>query len=240
MRKKINKGKSYSADEAMKILAKEVAAKSKEELENAVREAEKLEIVPDHRILKVAEDIDKKSHIAHKRFVKQRWVRFAAIFMICFVTLSAVTMGTSEAFRKRIFNLFGDNKNGVVTLQTKTEHDLIGDWSDYWYPEYMTKDFYLNDAIEDKKFLFYKNRNQDAYIRIFSAEEGGISFDPDTTQYEQIQIGLYDAYIFSNNEGVYCILICVTENGIFEIWWEGQIDMDEIIKIAENMKFIKK
>lgn len=240
MREKRNKGKSYSADEIMEILAKEIADESRIELENARSEAGELKIAPDHRLLKIAEDIDRKREIAHKRFIKQRRVRFAAVFMICFITLSAVTMGTSEAFRKRIFDLFGINKTNAVTLHPKTERDLIGDWTNYWYPEYMPEDFYLSDAVEDKKFLFYKNSNEDAYIRIFSTEEDEISCDSDAREYEHIQIGSYDAYIFSNNEGVYCTLICVTENGNFEIWWEGLIDLDEIAKIAENMNFIKK
>ena len=130
----------------LEILAAEIGQEIDEK--NAELEARDIEVPEDYHeeMLAFIRKLDQESARKEKKQMRQRWLRTAAIFMVCFVGLNAAALGTSEAYREKVFSLFYDNEQGGVTLNFDPGHELIEEWDDYWYPGWLPEGYQLYAA----------------------------------------------------------------------------------------------
>lgn len=198
-----------------------------------------MDIKPNPEILNMAREYDKMQ--AKKRTLQQRkkFVQIAAMIMVCFVSLSAITLETSDAFRARFYQIFSNEDEGSAALLSQDEYDLIGDWKDYWYPTYLPEGFVLEAAEKnesEKIMLFVSETGRE--IRIFERSlEAATSVDIDYTSIEDIKIGYHNGCLLANEEYSFLSIYWLMEDRQICIEMTGLDNEEMLIEIAENMKY---
>ena len=97
--------------------------------------------------------LDREREKSKRRAMWRSIGRIAAIFLVCITVAGGIGMGTSEAFRTRVFEFFSSDEESYAGFRSNTEEDMLAGWSDYWYPEYMPDGFIMTYAC-----LLYTSR----------------------------------------------------------------------------------
>lgn len=221
----------------LKYLAAEIGQELKEK--NAELESLVIDIPEDYHeaMLALIRKLDQEERRTKRKTARQHCLRTAAAFLVCFVVFNAAALGTSEAYREKVFSLFYDNEQGGVTLNFDTGHELVEEWEGYWYPSWLPEGYQLyaaerNDAMD---CLLFMSEDMENVLRIVSyPPESTISFDTDTLKHEQMKINLYDGYYFYDEFSCYIVIGTDTNTVITE--HEGAIDKEVMKKIAENLR----
>ena len=196
-----------------------------------------LEIEPDPEMLEIARRYDRRQKIKKRNRFMKRLSAAAAVLVVC---LGLTTAG-AHAFHINIFELVFNQDSGSVTLLSDAERELIGDWEGYWYPGYLPEGFYLKETEETKfsKAMLFVSEDSDATIVITNDALGTqYSFDTDTTAMEPLEVGYYEGYYFCDEQNNHSYAIWQTEDITITISFEKLINKEEIVRIAENMKYI--
>ena len=124
----------------------------------------------------------------------------------------------------------------------ENEEELLAGWSDYWYPEYMPEGFILDGAEADEieKAMHFSLVNGDAEI-IISAKNSDnrvIEHNIEDTEMEEVNIGYYKGYMFTDKLYNTCDVIWQTDETLIVIFAINYTDKGQILKIAENLKYI--
>lgn len=201
-----------------------------------------LDIKPDPKILNMAREYDKMQ--AKKKRIQQRkrFMQIAAMIMICFVSLSAITLETSDAFRARFYQIFSSEDEGSAALLSQDEYDLIGDWKDYWYPTYLPEGFALQAAeqTELKKIMLFTSKKGEECRINENPLDMGMSVDTDYTSIEEVKVGYHNGCIFLNEEYDILSICWSTEDRQISIEMTGTNDKDLLLKVAEGMEYREK
>lgn len=196
----------------------------------------------DRKILQMAREYDAKHRQEIWKKRGRTALRTAAVFVAFVLGIGAIGMSTSEAFRMRIFSMFENRNDGAVAFRDDAAYELLKDWTDYWYPEYLPEGYYLLTAEENDDFdkiILFKSTD-DNEIRIYETNSGGMpEIDKDTNLYEEIYINSETAYLFSDIEQQKYHLLWQTEDCIFRITFSNFDEKEEIIRTADSLKYIK-
>jgi hypothetical protein len=198
-----------------------------------------MDIEPDSKILDLAREYDAKQTKKKSKQRRKSYVHIAAMVMICFVGLSAITLETSDAFRARFYQILSIEDDGAAELLSQDEYDLIGDWTDYWYPTYIPDGFALQAAekTELEKIMLFASETG-AELRIFEHPlETATAVDTDYTSFEEIKIGYHNGCLLVNEEYGFLSIYWLTEDRQICIEMTGVDDRDMLIEIAEKMKY---
>lgn len=198
-------------------------------------------VEPDAAFLQFARTYDQQhSEVQVKRkttYVTKRFVRFAAIFLACFITMGSLTIGTSEALREKVFTLFFDNESGSVALRNEIEEEMIGGWKDYWYPTWLPEGFYMLGAREEEHLMVYISKNSDSKIRIKEYDlDTSVFLDTETAEIEEKTINDKKVILSIDETNKIMVAIWKSEKKVIEVSIENSIDKELLIKIVENMK----
>lgn len=200
------------------------------------------DLKPDEKILAMLRQKDRERAAARRRKKIDKAVRIAAIFLISIVMVGAIGMGTSEAFRIKVFSFFSNDGDGSVTIRSE-ENQFLAGWEDYWYPEYMPDGFELVGAEQDDmgKYMLFESDNSDESINIIISKENNFVIEQNTeeTTIEEVEIGYHKGYIATDSLYNTCIVTWQTDEHLIEISSRNFSDKEELIRIAENMKYIK-
>ncbi|HIU27067.1 MAG TPA: DUF4367 domain-containing protein [Candidatus Fimisoma avicola] len=253
MRDKKDIGKNIGSDEILftdeelrkigelagKLLEKETAA-----YEERIRNDPQLQnLAPDEKILEMLRAADREREKSKRRAMWRSIGRIAAIFLVCITVAGGIGMGTSEAFRTRVFEFFSSDEESYAGFRSNTEEDMLAGWSDYWYPEYMPDGFIMTYAEDDgwEKFMLFESAENDSAIRIFItyADNYVIQHDTEHNTIEEVRIGIYTGVLAISDEDDTSTLFWQTEDSLINIDGENFSDKEEILKIAEGMKYTK-
>lgn len=117
---KDNKKMKFSSDDILKETAKLIEEEFKTEMEGYEDAAVRLtdEQAPiDEQFLEFARQYDKEQAQKKKKSRVRRLGRIAAIFLIVTIAIGGITMGVSEAFRLKVFELIFDGEEGGMFLK---------------------------------------------------------------------------------------------------------------------------
>lgn len=219
-------------------------------LEKAFIEHEKelLKSYPDDVELDRKYPISKKEIRRFKNIVKEKeygkklvrvYLERAAVIVLCMISLFFALIMTSPEVRAAVENvilkwydkytefIFTDVSIGFDA--EKVEDVEIG---------YVPEDFILDFEEEEKqRFLYYKNSNdEEKYltIEIFYSENTNISMDNERYIYEKLTVNSCEAWLSYSDSDDFKSIILVGPN--VTVCIAGMLSVDEIIKIAENVK----
>ena len=182
-------------------------------------------------------EIEAERQAEQKRLRHKRIMQTAAAVVLCVTVTFGATMGVSEGFRKRVFQVLNQAQNGSVTLLTEEEEELIGAWTDYWHLGYLPEGFHLIEADEMDHFLLYMN-DVGGTIRMFEESgESAASFNTDTTECSEIKVGIHDGYIFFGAEGDSVDVYWMTDTRTLFMSVKGIRSRDEINKILDGLAY---
>ena len=237
---------SFFSEEELEMLADASGESIRAEIDEYKKKAEESPLssseMPDEEILRMLKSKDRSRAKAKKRQKFSKLTRAAAVFLISVVVVGAIGVGTSEAFRVKVFSIFKNDDTGSVTMINENEEELLADWSDYWYPEYMPEGFVLDGAEADEieKAMHFSLVNGDAEIIISVGilDYFVISHNIEDCEVEEVDIGYYKGYMFTDKLYNTCDVIWQTDENLMSIDAIGYTDKGEILKIAENLKYI--
>lgn len=194
----------------------------------------------DEKMLMTVRKIDAERSQKGKKEVFKRMSRFVAVFLVCIISLGVVTMGTSEAFRKKVIDIFYNDSAGSIALRNGNEEELIGDWEDFWYPAYLPEGFFLNTAESGDHFLLYSNPGKGMDFYIFEQDKNAsLSVDTDYTQIEKTQIGYSDGYIFARKDVEGFKVTWRTENHSMMACFDGAWDKSQVLEIIDGLEYVE-
>ena len=75
-----------------------------------------------------------------------------AVFLLIFLSVNTLAIGTSRAYRQFVFRVFENEENHSINFHDRAEQDMIGSWNDYWYPtETMILEFEFDAGIPEQE-----------------------------------------------------------------------------------------
>lgn len=227
MEQKIMKALARKTDDAFE--------KEYEELNEAGKEfSPKL----DAKLLEAAKFYDKRYAVGQKKRKSRQILQKAAVFLLIFLSVNTLAIGTSQAYRQFIFQVFENKENGSITIHNPAELDMIGSWEDYWYPAYLPEGYQIVAAEEiPVKCLLIQAVTGEEPLLITEYPQGSeLSYDTEHSQISDIRIhnSIGKRIAFEDHTRI----VYPTETMILEFRFDAGVPEQEVVKIAENMEYV--
>lgn len=239
--------KKISSEEMLKEAAKLIEEEFNAEMAKYEEEAARLskeEAPVDESFLKFARQYDEAQAQKIKKNRTRRFGRIAAMFLIAVIVMGGITMGVSEAFRLKVFEIVFDGEAGGMFLKpekTKEEELLENLSAGYWYPEYLPEgcELVFAEESETRKAMAFEPEDKSYYITMFEYFADGVSmsFDTDFLVREKVVIGDSEGYLFTDEEYNSCVIVWHAGNKVIEMNTYDFSDKEEILKIAKNVRY---
>lgn len=177
------------------------------------------------------------------KYFKKAFLLVASFCLVAIISLSSVVVAFAdvrEAVTDIIYHLvFEENERYTVVSVGETTGFVdpeIYDWEGAYAPTYMPDGFEYRNRIDFENYHSVEYSNKDNRIIIAQFVNGMAKLDTeDSVKKEQIYINGSDAITYKKGE-----LSSVSwRSGNTVILIQSSISLDEIIKIAENMKILK-
>ena len=240
---KQSRGK-ISQEEILKKAALLSADELDSELESYMKKADALtdEITADEEFLRFAAEYDKK-RCREKKKISRRFVQIAAVFVVAAVTLGGITLEASEAFKSKNYELSVNKDTGEVILVPDNEKEVLNDSAKadkINYPQYLPEGLIEVSCSEDNvaRVLSFMPQDESYEIVLYEYEPENLSmtYNMEINTLEEIDIGEYKGYLFTNVTAKNLSLIWQMDNKVLKL---SAFDFDnrkEFIKIAECIK----
>lgn len=197
----------------------------------------------DENVLKAVIEYDKQRKEKRKKKYISILSKVAIFIIVCSVAIPFIAPKHAEAFRTKILDMFFNEKSGSVSLRGQTEIDMIGDWDEYYYPEYIPETYELVAAekVDESSTMLFISNDRKHELRIEELPvNSAISLDTDYTKVESIEIGYNEGQYAINEKYEYIIVTWRTENKIISLEGDTSINKQEYINIAENLIYVDK
>ncbi len=222
----------------MKALARKIDDAFENEYEELNEAGKKFSPQLDGKLLEAAKFYDKQYAAGQKKRKSRQILQKAAVFLLIFLSVNTLAIGTSHAYRQFVFQVFENNENNSMTIHNPAELDMIGSWEDYWYPTYLPEGYQITDAeeIPTKCFLIQPGAGAESLIITEYPQGSEISYDTEHSQISDIQILNYLGKRIAFED--HTRIVYPTETMILEFSFDAGIPEQEVVKIAENMKYV--
>ena len=233
-----------SQEEILKKAALLSADELDSELESYMKKADALtdEITADEEFLRFVAEYDKK-RCREKKKISRRFVQIAAVFVVAAVTLGGITLEASEAFKSKNYELSVNKDTGEVILVPDNEKEVLNDSAKadkINYPQYLPEGLIEVSCSEDNvaRVLSFMPQDESYEIVLYEYEPENLSmtYNMEINTLEEIDIGEYKGYLFTNVTAKNLSLIWKMDNKVLKL---SAFDFDnrkEFIKIAESIK----
>lgn len=185
--------------------------------------------IKDRRIIKM---INQGIHKEKKKRVAKLLPRIIAGVLIALIICS-ITVMSVEALRVPFFNLFVNTKEKITTIEVDegqtSDNNSFADLFEYIPDGYemMSEDNQDNTT----SFIFTNGNGDSIFIDILNKEHSA-GVDTEDAEYNEIMTNAFQGF-YSIKNGT-TNLVFIKNNYTYLIL--GSIDLEEIIKIAENIK----
>ena len=222
----------------MKTLAKKIDDAFEKEYEELNEAGKEFSPQLDAKLLEAAKFYDKRYAVGQKKRKSRQILQKAAAFLLIFLSVNTLAIGTSHAYRQFVFQVFENNENNSMTIHNPAELDMIGSWEDYWYPAYLPEGYQITYAEEDpvKCFLVQPGTGAESLIITEYPQGSELSYDTKHSQISDIQILNYLGKRIAFENHTY--IVYPTETMILEFSFDAGIPEQEVVKIAENMEYV--
>ncbi len=231
-------------DDIMKEIIQEKNKSIMSEYEKIAEEAENTHSSAiDESIIKAVLEYNKKEKEQRKKKYFSILSKVAIFFITCIVSTSFIFPESVEAFRVKIFDILFNDEEGSVSLMGEEDKDLLSEWTEYYYPEYMMDNYSLIGAekMGERSIMLFVSEDGNHQLKIESIPVNStINIDTDDASIENVAIGYYEGIYAVDSENENVIITWMNENTILKVQGDTSIAKNEYIKIAENLKYIDK
>ena len=222
----------------MKALAKKIDDTFEKEYEELNEAGKEFSLQLDTKLLEAAKFYDKRYAVGQKKRKSRRILQKAAVFLLLVLSVNTLAIGTSQAYRQFVFQVFENEENHSINFHDRAEQDMIGSWNDYWYPTYLPEGYQIVAAEEvpEKCLLIQAGISEASLIITEYSQETELSYDTEHSQISDIRIHNYlgKRIAFENHT----IIVYPTETIMLEFRFDATIPEQEVVKIAENMEYV--
>ena len=222
----------------MKTLAKKIDDAFEKEYEELNEAGKEFSPQLDAKLFEAAKFYDKRYAVGQKKRKSRKLLQKAAVFLLIFLSANALAIGTSQAYRQFVFQVFENEENHSINFHDRAEQDMIGSWNDYWYPTYLPEGYQIVAAEEvpEKCLLIQAGISEASLIITEYSQETELSYDTEHSQISDIRIHNYlgKRIAFENHT----IIVYPTETIMLEFRFDATIPEQEVVKIAENMEYV--
>ena len=222
----------------MKTLAKKLDDAFEKEYEELNEAGKEFSPQLDAKLFEAAKLYDKRYAVGQKKRKSRKLLQKAAVFLLIFLSVNALAIGTSQAYRQFVFQVFENEENHSINFHDRAEQDMIGSWNDYWYPTYLPEGYQIVAAEEvpEKCLLIQAGISEASLIITEYSQETELSYDTEHSQISDIRIHNYlgKRIAFENHT----IIVYPTETIMLEFRFDATIPEQEVVKIAENMEYV--
>ena len=222
----------------MKTLAKKTDDAFEKEYEELNEAGKEFSPQLDAKLFEAAKFYDKRYAVGQKKRKSRKLLQKAAVFLLIFLSVNALAIGTSQAYRQFVFQVFENEENHSINFHDRAEQDMIGSWNDYWYPTYLPEGYQIVAAEEvpEKCLLIQAGISEASLIITEYSQETELSYDTEHSQISDIRIHNYlgKRIAFENHT----IIVYPTETIMLEFRFDATIPEQEVVKIAENMEYV--
>lgn len=185
----------------------------------------------------------KNAEMRKKRIalMKRMVSRAAMVAIVLGIGLTVMTFSV-EAFRIKILNLVTDVTQRYTSFQVeeikdKEEDSIPTNWSNYYLPEYIADGYSFKQVQEfgENKIIFYQNSQRDEIQFSQSPNYSHYQVDTENAETTEIMINGSKGILVDKNGGI-TLFWYDTEHAFYLM---GNIDKEEMIKMAESTKMIK-
>ena len=192
----------------------------------------------DAKLSEAAKFYDMQYAAGQKKRKSRQILQKAAVFLLIFLSVNTLAIGTSHAYRQFVFQMFENEENHSINFHDRAEQDMIGSWNDYWYPTYLPEGYQIVAAEEvpEKCLLIQACISEASLIITEYSQETELSYDTEHSQISDIRIHNYlgKRIAFENHT----IIVYQTETVMLEFRFDATIPEQEVVKIAENMEYV--
>lgn len=222
----------------MKTLAKKIDDAFEKEYEELNEAGKEFSPQLDAKLLEAAKFYDKRYAVGQKKRKSRQILQKVAVFLLIFLSVNTLAIGTSHAYRQFVFQVFENVENHSINFHDRAEQDMIGSWNDYWYPTYLPEGYQIVAAEElpEKCLLIQAGISEASLIITEYPQETELSYDTEQSQISDIRIHNYlgKRIAFENHT----IIVYPTETIMLEFRFDAAISEQEVVKIAENMEYV--
>lgn len=222
----------------MKTLAKKIDDEFEKEYEELNEAGKEFSPQLDAKLLEAAKFYDKRYAVGQKKRKSRKLLQKAAVFLLIFLSVNTLAIGTSQAYRQFVFQVFENEENHSINFHDRAEQDMISSWNDYWYPTYLPEGYQIVAAEEvpEKCLLIQAGISETSLIITEYSQETELSYDTEHSQISDIRIHNYlgKRIAFENHT----IIVYPTETIMLEFRFDATIPEQEVVKIAENMEYV--
>ena len=222
----------------MKTLAKKIDDAFEKEYEELNEAGKEFSPQLDAKLFEAAKFYDKRYSVGQKKRKSRKLLQKAAVFLLIFLSVNTLAIGTSQAYRQFVFQVFENEENHSINFHDRAEQDMIGSWNDYWYPTYLPEGYQIVAAEEvpEKCLLIQAGISEASLIITEYSQETELSYDTEHSQISDIRIHNYlgKRIAFENHT----IIVYPTETIMLEFRFDATIPEQEVVKIAENMEYV--
>lgn len=222
----------------MKALARKTDDAFEKEYEELNEAGKEFSPQLDAKLLEAAKFYDKRYAVGLKKRKSRQILQKAAVFLLIFLSVNTLAIGTSQAYRQFVFQVFENKENGSITIHNPAELDMIGSWEDYWYPAYLPEGYQITYAEEApvKCFLVQPGTGAESLIITEYPQGSELSYDTEHSQISDIRIHNYLGKRIAFED--HTRIVYPTETMILEFRFDAGIPEQEVVKIAENMEYV--
>jgi len=227
--------KEYDAvDKMLDALIEDAAILAAEELANELPEPEPVEFSKEH--IRKMKAIFQKPQRKLKMAKIARYSRRAAVVLLVMILVSGATIFSVEAWRVQFLNFV------ISVTQTNTDIVLTGENRGTSYRDdlielnYIPSDFELTGDRKHAERIWLEFESSENYFGLAVRSGGGaLSIDTENAFMQKMTINGCEAYL-SVNENV---TILVWHDTVYSYTLDGNIEENEIIRIAKNVQRIE-
>ena len=231
-------------DDIMKEIIREKNKYIMSEYEKMAEEAENTHSSAiDENLIKAMIEYEKKDKERRKKKYFSILSKVAILLITCVVSANFIFPESVDAFKTKIFGKLFNEVNESLSLKNENEINIIDNWNDYYYPQYIPKDYEIVAAekTDEGSIMLFLSHNKEHELRIEEIlGESGINIDTTFTQILNISIRASEGQYAINEQDNYVLLAWPEDNRIIVIRGDMSLSQQEYIKIAENMKYLNK
>ena len=242
------KAMAAKSDAVLSYVGKRLAEESDAEFDELRSENSELKMPEDLRkrlegMVLDAENIETVRPKKHRVLAKKLGA-VACIALAVLVGTITFMPNTVEAVKDKFRNFIMEEETTHITLTPNGEEnglpdDIPATWNGFWYPSYLPEGYYFDLTLEEwggeLKQIVFKN-DSDGYLYITQEPAAGstITLDNEANESGTVSIkNLYDGYWVKTGKEYF--LVWIQADIIFDV--RTTIDLEEIVKIAESLKY---
>lgn len=219
---------------------KEESMRQLDEWEEEIKATELPETL-DYKLKKITEKYEKADIAVVRKRRRKSYLRVCSLMLAALVCVGGISLASSEAMRKSVYNIFfspGDGNVEVSFKEANADVNIPSDMKTILYPDYLPEGYVLAGVEKDGnriKVVFLDNEKNNTIVLDYVKWESISSVDIEQSDNHIVYINNEKA-IIQNRDEMYNLFFQLDNYYIELTCNQEYINEDILVQIAESIK----